>query len=46
MYVPYVLETNNTSASDLEPLVIPYQANQPVDPQLQNDNFCSIFYLG
>jgi len=30
----------------LEPLVIPYQANQPADPQLWDDNFSPISLFG
>ena len=43
MHIFYIMEINckNTSQS-LKPLVILYQANQSVDLQLQNGNFCPI----
>ena len=41
---PYGNSTNNLStSSDLEPSVIPYQANQPMDPQLWDSNCCDNF---
>ena len=44
--LPHVNNTNYlVSLLDLEPLAIPYQANQPVDPQLwdRNSNLISLF---
>ena len=41
-YSLYILETNNAFVLGLELLVILYQTNQPIDPQLLNSNFCSI----
>jgi len=47
VYVPHGIDTNNTlSSPSLEPLVIPYQANQPADPQLWNGNFSPISLFG
>ena len=43
IHVPCAIEINNVSVpQDLESLVILYMANQSVDPQLWNDNFCPI----
>ena len=40
----HVVEMNYENTSQgLDPWVIPYQANQSVDPQLWNGNFCPIF---
>ena len=42
-----ITEMNNTSApQDLEPLAIPYIANQPMDPQLWGGNFYPISLFG
>ena len=47
MHVPHAAELNcENTPQDLEPLVIPYQANQPVDPQLWDDDFCPISLFG
>ena len=47
VHIPHGNNTNNVNntlaSSNLELLVMPYQANQPADPQLQDDNFASIF---
>ena len=47
VHIPYGNNTNNVNntlaSSNLELLVMPYQANQPADPQLQDNNFASIF---
>jgi len=44
--LPYVNGTNySVSPPNLEPSAIPYQANQPIDPQLWDRNFSfSIWY--
>jgi len=47
MHVPHAAEADNeTIPQGLEPLVIPYQTNQPIDPQLWDSNFCSISLFG
>jgi len=47
MHIPHAAEANNeTIPQGLESLVISYQANQPIDPQLWNSNFCSISLFG
>jgi len=44
---PIEAVSNNTcSTEELEPSVIPYTANQPVDSQLWNGNFCPISIFG
>jgi len=45
--LPHVNGTNySVSPLDLEPLAIPYQANQPADPQLWDRNFNLISLFG
>jgi len=47
IHIPHTVEINceNTSQG-LKPLIISYQANQPVDLQLWDGNFCLIFLFG
>jgi len=43
MHIPHAMEIDCENVSQgLEPLVIPYQADQPVDPNLWDGNFCPI----
>jgi len=45
--VPHSEDSNNTfPPQGMEPLVIPYSINQPVDPQLWNGNFCPVSPFG
>ena len=46
-HVSCIIEINNTSVPQgLEPSAIPYIANQPMDPQLWDGNFCPISLFG
>lgn len=47
IHISYVEDTTNKCTSQsVELLAIPYSTNQPVDPQLWDRSFCSIFLFG